>query len=464
MRHTSLKNQGFRFKKSTLASAIFGVMLSQFAWAQTEPINNSPVPAAPARAASKSAVINRIIVVVNDDVITQMELDDRINAIEKSLKAQGTPLPTREELQKQLLERMIVDRVQVQLAKEQGMRVDDISLDRALARMAEQNKMNMQQMRNQIEREGGEFGKFREEIRDDIMMQRIRDREVDSKIQVSELEVDNFLLVQEQSNSEKHEVNLGHIMVRIPENASPEVIAERSERMQSVLKKLRIGEDFAKLAATYSDSAEALQGGEVGWREQEKLPPIFSDAIAKVEVNGLSEVVRSPSGFHLFKLLGKREMKAPDANAVAEQSHVRHILLKPTQVLTAAQIRSKLADLKQKITDKTITFEDAAKANSIDGSSVKGGDLGWIQTGDTLPEFEQAMNKLAVNEVSDPVETQFGFHLIQVTERKKADDSKERKRAEARQIVRARKADEALQDWIRQLRESAYVEMRLEKK
>lgn len=472
MRHTLQKNLGLGFKKSTLATAILGMMLSQFAWAQTAPtaqtvptapIDSSQIPSAPAKVMSKAQVLNRIVVVVNDEVITQMELDDRIIAVERSLKAQGTALPSREELQKQLLERMIVDRVQVQMAKEQGMRIDDINLDRALVRMAEQNKMTMQQMRNQIEREGGEFGKFREEIRDDIMMQRIREREVDSKIQVSELELDNFLLVQSQSNSEKQEINLGHIMVRIPENASAEIIAERNERMQSVMRKLRIGEDFAKLAATFSDSAEALKGGEVGWREQEKLPPIFTDAIAKIEVNGISEVVRSPNGFHVFKLLGKRAMKAEESKDATVQSNVRHILMKPTQILTTAQIKTKLAELKQSITNKTITFEDAAKANSVDASAVKGGELGWVQAGDTLPEFEETMNKLAIGEVSDPIETQFGIHLIQVTERKKAEDSKERKRAEARQIVRARKADEALQDWIRQLRDNAYVEYRLDK-
>ena len=470
MRNTLSMNQS-RFKKLTVVTAILSMMLSQSAWSQSQtapqtqpqPIDNSQIPTAPVVKA-KTVVLNRIIVVVNDDVITQMELDDKLVAVERSLKAQGTALPTREELEKQLLERMIVDRIQVQMAKEQGMRVDDMSLDRALLRMAEQNKMTIQQMRNQIEREGGVFAQFREEIRDDIMMQRIREREVDSKIQVSELEVDNYLVSQDQSKSEKQEINLAHIMVRIPENASPEIIAQRNARMQEVIRKLRIGEDFAKLAATYSDSAEALKGGEVGWREQETLPPIFSDAISKIEVNGVSEVVRSPNGFHVFKLLGKRAMKVEAANEAVTQSNVRHILMRPTQILTSAQIKTKLAEIKKDIISKKITFEEAAKANSVDSSAAKGGELGWVQKGDTLPEFEQVMNQLAINDVSDPIETQFGIHLIQVTERKTAETSQERKRSEARQIVRARKADEALQDWIRQLRDSAYVEFRLEKK
>jgi peptidyl-prolyl cis-trans isomerase SurA len=464
MRNTLSMKQSHRFSKLTLASAILSAMLSQSVWAQTQPIDNSQIPTVAAKVMPKAVVLNRIVVVVNDDVITQMELSDRITAVERSLKAQGTALPTREELEKQLLERMIVDRVQVQMAKEQGMRVDDMSLDRALLRMAEQNKMTIQQMRNQIEREGGVFAQFREEIRNDIMMQRIREREVDSKIQVSELEVDNYLVSQDQSKNEKQEVNLAHIMVRIPENASPEIIAQRNARMQEVIKKLRIGEDFAKLAATYSDSAEALKGGEVGWREKETLPPIFSDSIAKVDVNGVSDVVRSPNGFHIFKLLGKRAMKVDAANDVVTQSNVRHILIRPTQVLTSAQIKTKLAEIKKDIISKKITFEEAAKANSVDSSAAKGGELGWVQKGDTLPEFEQAMNALVINDVSDPIETQFGIHLIQVTERKTAETSQERQRSEARQVVRARKADEALQDWIRQLRDNAYVEFRLEKK
>lgn len=465
MQTTTNMNLSKRFTQLTLTSAIVGLFLSQSAWSQTMPVDSSQLPSAPAKVVTnKPAVLNRIIVVVNDEVITKMELNDRVIAVERSLKAQGTPLPTRAELEKQLLERMIVDRVQIQLAKEQGMRIDDINLDRALSRMAEQNKMSMQQMRNQIEREGGSFGTFREEIRDDIMMQRIREREVDSKIQVSELEVDNFLVAQENSKTEKQEVNLAHIMVRIPENASPEIIAQQNERMQSVLRKLRIGEDFAKLAATYSDSAEALKGGEVGWREQDALPPIFADAISKIETNGISEVVKSPNGFHVFKMLGKRALKVADVKDAVAQTNVRHILMRPTQVLTSAQIKTKLAEIKKNIDNKTITFEDAAKANSTDASALKGGELGWVQAGDTMAEFEQVMNKLAVNEVSEPLETQLGIHLIQVTERKVTETSQERKRAEARQTVRARKADEALQDWIRQLRDNAYVEFRLEKK
>lgn len=482
MRHNWHMNQWKRPASLCLSvclTALFGLTFSAAASAQqaSMPASQTASPVAPIedplaagakttpKKASKAQVINGIAVVVNDEVITKMEVEERLTSIERSLKTQGTPLPARADLEKQILERMIIDRLQVQLAKEQGMRVDDIMLDRSLQRMAEQNKTTMQEMRNQVEREGASFASFREEIRDDIMMQRVREREVDSKLQVSELEVDNFLAAEAVSPSKNQEINLGHIMVRIPENATPEIIAQRNARAQEVYKKLRIGDDFAKLAATYSDSNEALKGGEVGWREQDKIPTIFVEAVNKISfVGGFSEIIRSPNGFHIFKLLGKRDIAPAAAASTVQETNVRHILMRPTQLLTAAQVKTTLAELKQKIVNKTATFEELAKANSVDSSASKGGDLGWVHAGDTFPDFEATMNKLAVNEVSDPVETQMGFHLIQVLERKVSDDSKERKRAAARQSVRARKSEGALQDWLRQLRDRAYVEFRNEQK
>jgi peptidyl-prolyl cis-trans isomerase SurA len=482
MRHNLHMNQWKRpatLCLSVCLTALFGLSFSGTAWSQAasaaKPQSSSPIAPiedpltsaskAPVKKVSKAQIINGIAVVVNDEVITRMEVEDRINSIERSLKAQGTQLPARADLEKQILERMIIDLLQVQLAKEQGMRIDDLMLDRALQRMAEQNKTTLQEMRNQIERDGTPFVAFREEIRNDIMMQRVREREVESKLQVSELEVDNFLAAEAVAPSKNQEINLGHIMVRIPENATPEVIAQRNARAQEVYKKLRIGDDFAKLAATYSDSSEALKGGEVGWREQDKIPPLFVEAVNKISfVGGFSEIVRSPNGFHIFKLLGKRDAAPVAASNTVQETNVRHILMRPTQLVTAAQVKSTLAELKQKVVNKTATFEELAKANSVDTSASKGGDLGWVNPGDTFPDFEAAMNKLAINEVSDQIETQMGFHILQVLERKVSDDSKERKRVAARQSVRARKSEEALQDWLRQLRDRAYVEFRNEQK
>lgn len=414
--------------------------------------------------AAKAQLVNSIVVVVNDEVITRHELDERMQAVERRLKAQGTALPNRADLQKQLLERMIVDRAQLQLAKENGMRVDDIMLDRAMLRLAEQNKMSMQEFRNQIEREGSSYARFREEIRDDILMQRIREREVDSKVQVSESEVDNFIAAEADSKAGKEELNLAQILVRIPENANAEQIAQRRVRAEEILQKLRGGADFANLAVTYSDGAEALKGGEIGWREADRLPQLFLDAIGKLKVNDYSAILRSANGFHIVKLAGKRAASTAAAPAAVQQTHVRHILIKVSQVVNAAEARRKLEELKQRIDSKSDTFEELAKTYSQDLSASKGGDLGWIYPGDTVPEFEQAMNALAPGQISAPVQSQFGLHLIKVDERKSEDVSKDRQRMAARQAVRDRKIDEALQDWLRQLRDRAYVEFRLDDK
>lgn len=451
-----------QMKQSNLLTALAvsaGLLISTTAWSQ---VKLSPV--VPPKTQSKAQAVNSIVVVVNDEVITRQELNARMLEVEMRLKKQGTPLPDRAALQKQMLERMITDRAQMQLAKENGMRVDDVMLDRTMLRLAEQNKMSLQDFRNQIEREGTSYAKFREEIRDDILMQRIREREVDSKIQVSETEIDNYLAADASNKTAKQELNLAHILISIPEKASAEQIAARRQRAEEVMGKLRSGADFGKTAVTYSDSSEALKGGDIGWREQDRLPQLFVDAISKVKIGEYSDIVRSPNGFHIVKVNGKRAANDSKAAAAEQQSHARHILLKVSQIVTVEEARQKLLDFKKKIEAKEATFEDLAKAHSADGSASKGGDLGWLYPNTTLPEFEQAMDKLAINQVSDPVVTQFGVHLIQVTERKTDEQSKDRQRMAARQAVRERKSDEALQDWLREIRDRAYVDFRLEEK
>ena len=465
-------------KQRTLLSVVafsVNLLVTQSGFAQLATTPNAPTAnpivikpissATNTPASGKSQVVNNIAVVVNDEVITKQELNERLVTVERRLKAQGTALPDRADLQKQLLERMILDRAQLQLAKENGMHVDDVMLDRAMLRMAEQNKMNLQEFRNQVEREGTPFARFREEIRDDIMMQRVREREVDSKILITESEVDNYLAVEASTKVGKQELSLAHILIRIPENANADQIALRRNRAEEVLQKLRAGGDFAKLAVTYSDSAEALKGGDLGWREQDRLPQLFLDAVGKIKTGEFTDIIRSPNGFHIVKLNGKRAANEAKADAaVIQQTHVRHILLKPNQIISEAEVVQKLQDMKKKIVAKEATFEDLAKANSTDGSAAKGGDLGWIYPGDTVPEFEQAMNKLTINEVSDPVKSPFGYHLIQVLERKTEDQTNDRQRIAARNALRERKSDEALQDWLRELRDRTYVEFRTDDK
>jgi peptidyl-prolyl cis-trans isomerase SurA len=421
-------------------------------------------PATTAQGAPRVYLADAIIAVVNNEVITRQELVERMKLVEQRMKNQGIALPPRAEFQRQLLERMIVDRAQMQLAKDYGIRIDDTMLDRAVARIAEQNKMSLQDFRARLEAEGTPFARFREEIREEITMQRLREREVDNKIQITESEVDNYLAVEQGNTQGQQEYQLSHILVRTPENATPEQIAERRRRAENVWRQLQAGGDFAKLAATYSDASDALKGGDLGWRSQDRLPQIFVEAVASLKQGELSPVVKSQNGFHIVKLAGKRSpsvVKAGPSSSV-QQTHARHILIKVNQIVTPADAKRKLIELKQRLDNKAGTFEDLAKLFSNDMSASRGGDLGWIYPGDTVPEFERAMDALQPGQISEPIESPFGYHLIQVIERKKDDVSQERQRLIARQAIRERKLEEANQDWLRQVRDRAYVEYRFD--
>jgi len=291
-------------------------------------------------------------------------------------------------------------------------------------------------------------------------MQRLREYEVDNKITIGEAEVDNFIAAEKAAASEQFELNISQIMVRIPENASPDVIGQRQKRAEEVLRQLRTGADFAKMAATYSDASDALQGGAVGWRPGGALPPIFAEALNKLKPGQNTPIIKSAAGFHILKLVDKRSMADAAAQETVQQTHARHILLKVTPTMSAADAKRKLLELKERLDNKAAKFEELARLFSNDSSANKGGDMGWLYPGDTVPEFEQAMNGLKVGQVSEPVETSFGYHLIEVIERKSDDVSKEKQRAAARNALRERKLVEAVEDWQRQVRDRAYVEFR----
>ncbi|AVR94915.1 peptidylprolyl isomerase [Pseudoduganella armeniaca] len=411
---------------------------------------------------SKNTEIDSIAVIVNDEVITRRELAQEVNTIVQRMKAQNAQLPSAADLQRQIVEHMIVQRAQLQMAREMGVRVDDAMLDRAMVRVAAEQKMTVQQLRDQIEKQGGSYAAFREDIRNEIIMTRLREHEVDQKIQVSEAEVDSFLAAQEAAAAEQFEVNISQILVRIPENASPDVIAQRQKRAEEVMRQLRTGADFAKMAATYSDASDALQGGVVGWRQTDRIPPVFAEALVKLNAGQVTPIIKSVGGFHILKLVDKRSVAQAQAEAAVQQTHARHILLKVTPTLNAADAKRRLAEIKQRLDSKSATFEELARLYSNDESAKKGGDLGWLVPGDALPEFEQAMNALKPGEVSGPVETSFGYHLIQVVERKSEDESKDKKRNEARMALRERKMVEAAEDFQREVRDRAYVEFRAE--
>ncbi len=417
-------------------------------------------------ASSSAKVIDSIHVVVNDEVITKNEVRNRVTQTVQNLKARNVQLPDVATLERQVVEAMIVERAQVQLAKEMGVRVDDRRLDATIARIAENQKMSVQEMRNQMEKEGMAYGAFREDIRNEIMMQQLREHEVDSKIQVSEAEIDTYLVASKAAAADKVEMNLAQILVAVPENASPEQIAARRARADEVARQLRTGADFAKMAATYSDAPDALKGGEIGWRDPDRLPPIFATELRKLKPGQTTTIIKTNNGFHILKMVEQRSLldaAAGDKAAVVQQTRVSVILMKPTPTMTADDVKKKLRELRQKILDKSATFEDLARQNSQEpASAAKGGDMGFLEPGDAGPEFDQALATLKPGEISDVIESPFGYSIVRVVERKSEDQSAQKERNLARQVLRERKLQEAMEDWMRQVRDRAYVEFREE--
>eukprot|EP01114_Cavostelium_apophysatum_P024470 TRINITY_DN9586_c0_g1_i1.p2 TRINITY_DN9586_c0_g1~~TRINITY_DN9586_c0_g1_i1.p2 ORF type:complete len:474 (+),score=134.99 TRINITY_DN9586_c0_g1_i1:713-2134(+) len=415
-------------------------------------------------ASSSAKVIDSIHVVVNDEVITKNEVRNRVAQTAQNLKARNVQAPDQATLERQVVEAMIVERAQIQLAKEMGVRVDDRRLDATIARIAENQKMSVQEMRNQMEKEGMAYSAFREDIRNEIIMQLLH--EVDSKIQVSEAEIDTYLVASKAAAADKVEMNLSQILVAVPENASPEQIAARRARADEVARQLRTGADFAKMAATYSDSSDALKGGEIGWRDPDRLPPIFATELRKLKPGQVTPIIKTNNGFHILKMAEQRSLADAAAGgdkAVVQQTRVSHILMKPNPTMNAAEVKKKLLELRQKVLDNSATFEDLARQNSQEPSSAaKGGDLGFLEPGDAGPEFDNAISTLKPGEISDVIESPFGFHILRVTERKSEDQSAQKERNVARQILRERKLQEAMEDWMRQVRDRAYVEFREE--
>ena len=415
-------------------------------------------PALSGKPRERVILADRIVAVVNDEIVTLRELEERMRLVTAQLRRTGVPLPPEAEMRPQVLERVIIDRAQMQHAKQEAIRVEDVQLDSAVARIALENNMTMVQFRDAVERDGVPFNRFREDIRTEILLNRVREREVDSRIVISEGEIDNFLSQNKPGGGEQ-EVNLGQILVRVPENASPDQIEARRKRAEDALAQIKGGADFAKIAVSFSDAPEALTGGALGYRQQDRLPQLFVDAIASLPKDGVSAIVRSPNGFHILKVIDRR---GADAVPVIQQTRARHILIKTSQVVTDDQARRRMADMRERILNKTAEFADLARKFSDDGSGSKGGDLGFVYPGDTVPEFEKTMNDLKPGDLSQPVKSQFGWHLIEVLERKSAEISVERRRNAARQALRERKVDEAYQEWLRQLRDRTFVEYRLE--
>lgn len=402
--------------------------------------------------------IDRIVAVVNNAVITEFELKTRVEQAMAQLAGQKTAQPPRRLLEKQLLERMITEKALLQVAEDTNIRFEGLALDRAIARIAQNNKMTPEGFRKALEAEGNDFNAFREQIRTEMTIARLREREVENRLVITDAEIDNFLANAAQSKDQLDEFRLAHILVLTPEGASPEKLAELKEKAEKALQELKAGADFVQVSAAYSDTQNAVQGGLLGWRNEGQLPTLYSAALRDMKAGDVSPVLKSGNGFHILKLLDKR---GKNVQTVIKQTRARHILVKTNEVVNDNDARTRLLLLKERI-ENGADFAELAKLHSDDLSASRGGDLNWLNPGDTVPEFERTMDGLQANELSAPVQSPFGWHLIQVLERRDQDVTEERKRLDARRAIRERKSEEAFEDWVRQARDRAYVEYRLE--
>jgi peptidyl-prolyl cis-trans isomerase SurA len=402
--------------------------------------------------------LDGIVAIVNDDVVMQSELKRMADRVVTELTQRQGKVPPQRALLRQVLERLILMKIELQLAAQTGLRVDDDTLNRTVSNIAAENGLPLGQFREAVEQEGYSFALFREEVRNEIIVTRLRQREVDNQVQVSDREIENYLATQAQQHSDA-EYRLSHILIASPEEATPEALASARSKADAVLKRLRSGEDFAAVAAAHSDGQQALDGGDLGWRKAAEVPSLFADAVRTLHEGEISDPIESPSGFHIIKLTAVRG--GPGITMV-KQTHARHILIKPTELIDAEEAQRRLKRLKGRV-EAGEGFDDLARGHSDDKvTAAKGGDLGWVSPGDLVPRFEQAMEGLKPNELSDPFDTEFGWHIVQVLGRRERDNTEELIRSSAREAIRRRKLEEAREAWMRRLRDEAYVEYRLE--
>lgn len=431
-------------------------------------IGATPVQAQSQPAAARAAAveIDGIAAVVNAEAITRGEFAAQLNAVRSQLVARRAELPPMDVLASQVLERMILDRAQLQRARELGIRVDDLQVERVLAGMAAERGLSAEGFRRGIEADGLTLKQFSDQVRIELLQSRLREREVEGRVQISESDIDAFIAERERGQAdESTEFNLAQILIRVAEGASSEEIARRRARAEEVVAAARRpGADFASLAAAWSDAADARSGGGLGWRGTDRLPQLFVDAVRDQSV-GAVVLTRSPNGFHVIQVVGRRSAPlGPDAAGPVAQVRARHLLLRVGGEVGEAQARRRIEEIRAQITSGQVQFSAAAKAFSDDASSARGGELGWILPGDTVPEFERALDALQPGEISPPVRSPFGLHLIEVIERRVAAAPPERARNAARQALREQRVEDAWQDWLRQLRDRTYVEIRLDER
>jgi peptidyl-prolyl cis-trans isomerase SurA len=429
-------------------------------WAQglkaSSHMGGASAPATQPAAGPQAA--DHIVAVVNAEPVTHFEVRSRVQRIAQQVARSGGAVPPEAELNRQVLDALILEKAQMQLAQEFGIRIDDATLEDAMRGIARQNQLSLEQMLQQIRREGLDETEFRANIRRQLTLQRLREREVEARVRVTDTDIDRFVLQKQDNPGSDLQINLAQILVAVPEDVAPERLAALMARAQAVATQARSGADFAALAREHSDAPDRSAGSGMGLRAADRYPVLFLDATRSVQVGGIAGPVRSPAGFHVLKVLDKRIAGMPDA--VAEQTRARHILLRPNAQLTEAAAQSRLVEFKRRLLAGQADFAALARENSHDSSARQGGDLGWVGSGVFVPEFEETMNSLAPGQISDPVVSRFGVHLIQVLERRQVQLNAKEQREQLRQAVRAQKLDEAYTKWLEEIRARAYVEFR----
>jgi peptidyl-prolyl cis-trans isomerase SurA len=408
-----------------------------------------------AELSKRGVLLDGVVAIVNDNVVTESELDEQIAMITDRLKEQRTQLPPADVLRKQVLDRLIVQEIQLQRASRVGLKVSDEQLNAAVNDIAERNKMKLADLPRALAQQGIDYGSYRENMRKEIALAGLRQRDVLAKINVTPRELDQFIERQKKLPSETAEYNVSHILIAVPQDASQAQIDELAKRAQDIYERATGTEDFSRLAVAYSNSQTALEGGKLGWRKGPELPTFFAEEIVKLKPGGISMPIRTPSGFHLIKL---NEQRSTEGDMVVEQTHARHILIKPNELQDDATVKQKLSGIRERIL-KGEEFAAFATSMSEDpGSAVNGGDLGWTSPGSFVPEFDAATARLKDNEMSEPIRSQFGWHLIQLLGRRKFDTTEESQRQRAFSQLRESKADEETELWLRRLRDEAYVD------
>ncbi len=398
-----------------------------------------------------------IVAVVNQELVTAHEVEARIAQVRENARRSNANLPPEAELRRQVLELLIDERVQVTNARDSGQRIDDVELERAVSNVAAQNQLTPVQLRERLKREGIDYTRFRNNIRDQLLMERVREREVQARISISDTEIENWLEKQRAASGSATEYNIAQVLITVPEGASEAVVTERRALAEAAAARIRSGTAFDVVARESSEDTNRARGGEIGARTADRLPDVFLQAVRSLQPGEVSPtLLRTGAGFHVLKLLSRTEGGALSVN----QTRARHILLRPSEQLTQEAAIRRLTEFKRQIAAGTRSFEQIARENSEDGSAPQGGDLGWVSPGNFVPEFEEAMNALPINGLSDPVVSRFGVHLIQVVERRKMALDAKQQRDQARAALREQKFEAAFEDWVRDLRARAYVEMR----